>query len=69
MLCCCVSVCRFSSVPMDDCVMRNSQVESVAGAAYLPIDSAGVPRCAGCVQKSLVDQKKESLHDLLSHGQ
>ena len=43
--CCVVRCCvDFLNVPMADCVVRNCQVESVAGAAHLPIDNSGVSR-------------------------
>ena len=39
------------------------QVGSLAGAVHALNDNAGVIRCAGCVQKSLVDQMEKSLLD------
>ena len=45
-----------------ECVGCGTQVSSGAsGAAHALNENAGVFRCAGCVQKSLVDQKGEKL--------
>ena len=62
---CCVVLCEcvsiFQLVPVAYCAVRNCPVESVVGAAHLPIDDAGVLRRPECVQKSPVDQKGQSL--------
>ena len=46
---------------------KRSQVRSLAGAAHLSNDNAGVPRRAQQEQKSQVDQMEKSLLD--SHFQ
>ena len=48
---------------MIGCAEHKCQVENLAGAAHALSDNAGVIRCAGCVQKSPVDQKGKSLLD------
>ena len=52
---------------MIDLCGKHSQVESLAGAAHLLIDDAGVLRWAQQEQKSHVDHKGKSLLD--SHFQ
>ena len=39
------------------CAAHKCQVGSLAGAAHALNENVGVLRCAGCVQKSLVDKK------------
>ena len=48
---------------MADLCGRHSQVGSLAGAAHLLNDNAGVLRWAHCEQKSQVDQKGKSSLD------
>ena len=58
-LCCVVCLCVGLQVYLWMIVLWRTVKRRVwVGAAYLPIDNAGVPRCAGCVQKSLVDLKE-----------
>ena len=42
--------------------MRNTihQVESLTGETHASTENAGVLRCAGCVQTSLVDQRRKT---------
>ena len=54
-----VGVCVY--LRMIDLCETHCRVGSLGGAAHLPIDNAGVPRCAECVQKSKWDQRVKRL--------
>ena len=60
---CCVRVVDFELCLWMIVLCGNCHVESVAGAAHLPTDNAGVLRCAGCAQKSPLDQRVTRLLD------
>ena len=57
----CVRLCVECKLFVIDLCGTQNQVWSLVGAAHLPVDIGGVPRCAECVHKSLVNQKGESL--------